>query len=101
MFGIKRSLSEKGTPYDNAVAEATFKIIKTEFVSGRVFPSQQSLEFELFDFVHWFNNFRIHGSLNYLTPNEYKLMHLSFFVQFSVDIPLVLKWDSYGTLHAG
>lgn len=75
-FGIRRSLSEKGTPYDNAVAEATFKTIKTEFVSGRVFPSQQSLDLELFDYVHWFNNIRIHGSLDYLTPNEYKLMHL-------------------------
>lgn len=48
-FGIERSLSEKGTPYDNAVAEATFKTIKTEFVSGRVFPSQQELDVELFD----------------------------------------------------
>lgn len=75
-FGIKRSLSEKGTPYDNAVAEATFKIIKAEFVHGRVFSSQQSLDLELFDYVHWFNNIRIHGSLNYLTPYEYKVLHL-------------------------
>jgi transposase InsO family protein len=33
-FEIKRLLSLKGCPYDNAVAEATFKIIKTEFVRG-------------------------------------------------------------------
>jgi putative transposase len=71
-FGIKRSLSEKGTPYDNAVAEATFKTIKTEFVSGKVFDSQQELDLELFDYVNWFNNIRIHGSLNYLTPKEFK-----------------------------
>ena len=32
-FHIRRSLSMKGCPYDNAVAEATFKIIKTEFVN--------------------------------------------------------------------
>lgn len=31
-FDMKRSLSHKGCPYDNAVAEAAFKIIKTEFV---------------------------------------------------------------------
>lgn len=30
-FEIKRSLSKKGCPYDNAVAQATFKIVKTEF----------------------------------------------------------------------
>ena len=71
-FGIERSLSDKGTPYDNAVAEATFKTIKTEFVNGKVFSSQQELDLELFDYVNWFNNIRIHGSLDYLTPMEYK-----------------------------
>ena len=71
-FNIQRSLSMKGCPYDNAVAEATFKIIKTEFVDGRVFSSQEELDLELFDYVNWCNNIRIHGSLNYLTPLEYK-----------------------------
>ncbi len=33
----------KGCPYDNAVAEATFKIIKTEFVKGRHFNSLEEL----------------------------------------------------------
>jgi len=75
VFGIERSLSEKGSPYDNAVAEAMFKTIKTEFVNGTNFPCQQALDLELFDYVNWFNNIRIHGSLNYLTPAEYKLMH--------------------------
>ncbi|MBM7713533.1 hypothetical protein JOC94_000501 [Bacillus thermophilus] len=45
-FDIKLSLFEKGAAYDNAVAEATIKIIKAEFVSGRVFPCQQLLEFD-------------------------------------------------------
>src|SRR5699024_6216277 len=74
-FGIGRSLSEKGSPFDNAVAEATFKTIKTEFVSGMVFTSQQELDLALFDYVNWFNNIRIHGSLDYLTPKEYKYQH--------------------------
>ena len=75
VFGIERSLSEKGSPYDNAVAEAMFKTIKTEFINGTHFPCQQALDLALFDYVHWFNNIRIHGSLDYLTPAEYKLMH--------------------------
>ncbi|WP_255306921.1 IS3 family transposase [Paraliobacillus sp. PM-2] len=75
-FGIERSLSEKGTPYDNAVAEATFKTIKTEFVKGAYFTDQHELDLELFDYVHWFNHIRIHGSLDYLTPTEYKSVNL-------------------------
>lgn len=75
-FGIERSLSNKGTPYDNAVAEATFKTIKVEFVQGAVFANQHELDLELFDYVHWFNHIRIHGSLDYLSPIEYKLRNL-------------------------
>ena len=75
-FQIKRSLSVKGCPYDNAVAEATFKIFKTEFVYGRNFASLYQLRCELEQYVNWFNNVRIHGSLNYLTPSEFRKMTL-------------------------
>ena len=54
-FQINRSLSMKGCPYDNAVAEATFKIIKTEFVKGRYFENLDQLKLKLDDYVHWFN----------------------------------------------
>lgn len=75
-FNIQRSLSRKGTPYDNAVAEATYKIFKTEFCFNKVFNSFEQLELELFDYVNWFNNHRIHGSLDYLTPKQYKSVHI-------------------------
>ena len=63
-FEIKRSLSQKGCPYDNTVAEAAFKVIKTEFAFDKVFRSLEELEMELFDYVNWYNNHRIHGVLN-------------------------------------
>jgi len=79
-FNIKRSLSMKGCPYDNAVAEATFKIIKTEFVRGKHYNSLEELTRELHDYVHWFNHIRIHGTLGYVSPIEYKKTHLKKFV---------------------
>jgi transposase InsO family protein len=72
-FNIKRSLSKPGCPYDNAVAEATYKIIKTEFIRGRKFESLEQLKTELFDYINWYNTKRIHGSLGYLSPVEYRL----------------------------
>ncbi|GEK35349.1 integrase [Kurthia sibirica] len=72
-FNIQRSLSMKGCPYDNAVAEATFKVFKTEFANQSNFSTVDQLEIELNDYVHWFNNIRIHGTLGYLTPMEFKL----------------------------
>jgi len=73
-FKIERSLSKKGSPYDNAVAEATFKIFKMEFIYQQKFETLEDLERELFDYVNWYNNERIHGSLGYLTPVEFKKM---------------------------
>ena len=32
----------------------------------------EELERELFDYVNWYNNIRIHGSLGYKTPIEYR-----------------------------
>ena len=71
-FEITRSLSHKGCPYDNAVAEATYKIFKTEFVMNKTFDSLYQLRSELTDYVHWFNNYRIHGSLGYLSPVQFR-----------------------------
>lgn len=75
-FQIKRSLSMKGCPYDNAVAEATFKVFKIEFIRGRQFNSLEDLQRELADYVHWYNHIRIHGTLGYMSPIQYKLEHL-------------------------
>jgi len=62
----------KGCPYDNAVAEAKYKIIKTEFVYGEIFENLNELQYKLANYVNWFNNHRIHSPLGYLTPYEYK-----------------------------
>ncbi len=64
----------KGCPYDNAVA--TFKIIKTEFLKGRHYENLEDLTREFDDYVHWFNHIRIHSTLGYLSPIQFKLEHL-------------------------
>ena len=75
-FNIKRSLSKKGCHYDNAVAEATFKVFKTEFIYQTAFQSLEQLNLELADYINWYNNVRIHSSLGYLTPVAYRSLDL-------------------------
>jgi len=70
-FGIERSLSRKGTPLDNAVAESMYNIVKTECIFGETFESMEQFELHWFDWVNWYNNIRIHGSLDYMTPSEW------------------------------
>ena len=76
-FGIQRSLSAKGTPIDNAVAESMYNIVKTEFAFGEVFNDLDELELKWFDYVNWYNNVRIHGSLGYLSPVEFEATQFS------------------------
>lgn len=76
-FKIERSLSRKGNPYDNAVAESTYKSTKVEFVYPNTFETLHELEVQLFDYVHWWNYLRIHGSLGYETPIAYRHARLA------------------------
>ena len=57
-FDVKRSLSRKGNPYDNAVTEATFKAFKIEFIYQNKFDTLRELEVRLNDYINWFNNHR-------------------------------------------
>ncbi|OLO28108.1 transposase [Alkalihalophilus pseudofirmus] len=75
-FKIERSLSQKGNPYDNAVAEATFKILKTELINGEHFHSLFHLELELFDYINWYNNIRSHSAIGYQSPVSYRNLAL-------------------------
>ena len=79
-FDIKRSLSHKGCPYDNAVAEATFKIIKTEFIWNERFHDLNELKLKLWDYVNWYNRYRIHSSLGYQTPVQFRENNLKIVV---------------------
>jgi transposase InsO family protein len=70
-FGISRSLSAKGTAYDNAVAESMYNVVKTEFCFAREYADLAEFKLMWFDYANWYNNVRIHGSLGYVTPNEW------------------------------
>lgn len=89
-FKIKRSLSMKSCPYDNAVAEVIFKIFKTGFSNNYQFESLDQLEIMLADYVNRFNNFRIHSTLNYLTSKEYKLHNLKKLSKYVLTIQLYI-----------
>lgn len=76
-FGIERSLSRKGCPYDNAVDESTNKILKAELIYRERFSTLRELQVKLSDYVHWYNNFRLHSTLGYMSPVEFRLAGLT------------------------
>ena len=61
-------MSRPGDPCDDAVAESASRVLKRELVRGRAFASAERLRAELFDWVSWYNNCRLHSALGYMTP---------------------------------
>jgi len=47
------------------------KPIKTEFVFDCEYADLAEFKLLWFDYVNWYNHVRIHGSLGYVTPDEW------------------------------
>ena len=76
-FGIRRPLSRKGNPHDNAVIESTNKILKRELIYRRAFASLDQLSRELNSYVRCYNEERIHSTLGCMSPVEFRKAGLS------------------------
>jgi len=74
--GIAISMSRKGNPYDNAVAESFFKTLKKEegYLSDYRTPEEAQRQIQRFiELVY--NQKRLHSSLGYVPPAEYELQY--------------------------
>lgn len=69
---VEHSLSKPGCPYDNAVSENLFGILKREWINNK-YNNEQMLRIDIQEFVNYYNVFRIHSKLNYMSPIEYRL----------------------------
>lgn len=65
---IQLSMTEKGDPYENAIAERVNGILKAEFQLGQTFESHEATKKAVDDAVRKYNELRIHDSCGRLTP---------------------------------
>lgn len=66
--GIGISMTEKGDPYENAIAERVNGILKCEFELDRDFDSLEAAKVVVEGAIDIYNHQRPHSSCNYLTP---------------------------------
>lgn len=71
VFGITRSLSGPGNPYDNAVVESTNRLVKKELIHRNVYTNVEQLRSDVNRYVWWYNHQRLHSTLGYLGPVEF------------------------------
>ena len=72
---IAISMTEKGDPYENALAERVNGILKSEFGLSGKFDSFQQASARVDYVINIYNNLRPHSSINYLTPEQAHLQH--------------------------
>lgn len=68
---VKHSYSKKGYPYDNASMESFNAILKKEEVNVNTYKTFKEAKLAIFEFIEsWYNNTRIHSTLDYKTPDQ-------------------------------
>ena len=78
-IGARPSIGTIADSYDNALAETTNGLYKTECVYGpdapRPWDDVDELELATLSWVHWFNEERLHGHCGDIPPAEFEAAH--------------------------
>lgn len=73
--GVTPSMSRKGNPYDNALAESFVATLKTECFAGSIPATKATAKRMIFDYIECFyNRRRRHSSLGYLCPLDFEML---------------------------
>jgi putative transposase len=73
MHGIQGSMSRKGDCWDNAVVESFFGTLKQERVHWRNYQTRLEAQQDILQYIAiFYNGYRLHSTLNYVSPNEYE-----------------------------
>jgi putative transposase len=69
---ILQSMNRPGEPTDNAHMESFFHSMKTEAIHGRTFNSESELRAVVSRYIVFYNQRRLHSSLDYCSPVDYE-----------------------------
>lgn len=83
--GLLISMTQKGDPYENAIAERVNGILKTELIIGTNFPNFQKACATIQQSITTYNQLRPHSSCGLLTPEQ----------AHKIEGKLERKWKNY------
>jgi len=75
-YNITPSMSSKGNPYDNAMAENFFSILKTECIHRVKLKTYEDARLLICEYIRFYNNDRIQAKTK-LTPLEFRSQYVA------------------------
>ena len=72
---LRPSVGRVATCFDNAVAESFWASLKRECLHGPVFATRAHARRAIFRWINWYNNNRLHSSLDYTAPIDWEQLH--------------------------
>ena len=75
-YNITPSMSSKGNPYDNAMAENFFSILKTECIHRTKLKTYEEARLLIGEYIRFYNNVRIQTKTK-LTPMEFRSQYVA------------------------
>lgn len=73
IYSMKSSMSRKGNCYDNACIESFHSIIKKELIYLNKYSTRAEAQKSIFEYIEvFYNNQRIHSSIQYCTPTDFE-----------------------------
>jgi putative transposase len=70
-YGITASMSRRGNCWDNACSETLFGSLKVERLHGQRFVTRRHAKDETLAWLLWYNQSRLHSTLNYVSPMQF------------------------------
>lgn len=71
-YGIRQSMSRRGDPYDNAVAESFFSCLKFELIYLTTYKTREAAKAAIFRYIEaFYNTVRPQSALGWIAPDAY------------------------------
>ena len=87
-LGMRASIGTVGDAYDNALAESTIGLYKTELIRRRgPWRGLDDVELATLEYVDWFNHRRLHSACGDIPPVEYEDDYYRQIAGLTEDLP--------------
>jgi putative transposase len=95
-IGAAPSIGSVGDPIDNAVAESTIGLFKTELIRTKgPWRHIDDLDVAIFEYVDWFNNRRLHGTIGDVPPAEFEAAYYRRVIEGATEEPIGVRTGRY------